>query len=520
MEAPEYMQGSPFLGAGSETTKRIYAFGHRDRIDEAVDCSRSVRSQRFLYIRNFMPHLSWNQYSAYSDMSEIRHELYEVAERGDGSQAQMHYVGASKPVEELYDCHADPGNTNNLAQRPDYQKKLRQLRKALEKHVADERDLGFLSEVDAWQYFGGSTPWEAARKPGFVNHVRAAHAAWSAHGASDSDRHRVLDAESNDVRYWQVLGRCAHSTLDTTTRDKLVALLADSSAMVRIQAAYALAKAGQGELAIPALIRELEQEDLTITLYAARAIELLGAAGRPAALQMKQLSEHAAKLTAADTPAVFSQSGAKDLAMFCGFSANGFLTRLRQGPWRQLLDVRQQQAWDNVDEAVQFADQANEVAMLSKGKNLWIVHQREYEDFELTAEVRMPKEEYNAGIGFRCQLLPNGRPRGYQCEVAEQKTGMLYAIGSGGWVWPRSEKQQQQFAEMVGDAFRSDKWNDIRIRCDGPKIQIWVNGILTTDIRDDRHSTGRIALQHHGKGGVHRYRNVKIRELQQLELAQ
>ena len=81
-----YMQGTAFLGEGASAkdAQRDYVFGHRDRIDEVIDLSRSVRDKRFLYIRNYMPHQSWNQFSAYSDMSEIRHELYRVAEQGDG----------------------------------------------------------------------------------------------------------------------------------------------------------------------------------------------------------------------------------------------------------------------------------------------------------------------------------------------------------------------------------------------------------------------------------------------------
>ena len=97
VDVPEYMQGSAFLGSESED-EREFVYGHRDRIDEVVDLSRSVRDKRYLYIRNFMPLRSWNQYSSYSDLSEIRHELYRLAEGTEMSQPQAHYAGPTKPA--------------------------------------------------------------------------------------------------------------------------------------------------------------------------------------------------------------------------------------------------------------------------------------------------------------------------------------------------------------------------------------------------------------------------------------
>lgn len=51
---PPHMQGRGFLG-NAAAPAREYVFGARDRVDEAVEVSRSVRDQRYLYVRNFMP---------------------------------------------------------------------------------------------------------------------------------------------------------------------------------------------------------------------------------------------------------------------------------------------------------------------------------------------------------------------------------------------------------------------------------------------------------------------------------
>lgn len=198
--------------------------------------------------------------------------------------------------------------------------------------------------------------------------------------------------------------------------------------------------------------------------------------------------------------------------MFCSFSANGFLTRLRAGAWINLFDGHTFSGWSGC-EGQDVDEGRHAIALLSKGKNLWIANEQEFQDFELTVETQMPEDAYNAGIAFRCKVAANGRPKGYQCEVAELESGMLYAIGSGGWIAPRGEVARKQFFETVGDAYRTGKWNHFRIRCEGQQIRIWVNGILTTDVQDERHASGRIALQHHGKGGTHYYRNIQIRRL-------
>ena len=94
---PDTMQGLPFLGTNADRG-REFAFGHRDRVDEAFDCSRSVRSRRFLYIRNYMPHISYNQPTAWPDQGEIRHEFYRLARRGSMTDAQWHFAGPTKPA--------------------------------------------------------------------------------------------------------------------------------------------------------------------------------------------------------------------------------------------------------------------------------------------------------------------------------------------------------------------------------------------------------------------------------------
>ena len=383
-------------------------------------------------------------------------------------------------------------------------------------HVKESRDLGFISEFEARQLFGDSTPWEVSWSTGKRPEQATSRASLTAQAVmslqNPAEAAKWIDAEIPALRYWAALS-LQGSERNPANRVNLRHGLNDESLAVRIEMATALCRLGEVQLGLPKLIELLEHDDLNVVLYATRAIEMLGSVAADALPAMKKVAARAEKLQASDTRAVFDQSGDKDLAMFCSFSANGFISRLRQGRWQWLIANDGPDGWSNVDQGEVRAGEGREITMLSRGKNLWIAHEDEFRDFELVADVKMPDGEYNAGIGFRCQVAANGRPRGYQCEVADELSGMLYAIGSGGWVWPKGDDQRRQFFADVGNAFRPGKWNHFRIRCEAERLQIWVNGILATDIVDDRHKEGRICLQHHGKGGVHRYRNVAIRRL-------
>lgn len=53
LEIPGHMQGRPFLGVKTGQPRR-YVFAIRDRVDEVYEMSRTVRDERFQYIRNYV----------------------------------------------------------------------------------------------------------------------------------------------------------------------------------------------------------------------------------------------------------------------------------------------------------------------------------------------------------------------------------------------------------------------------------------------------------------------------------
>ena len=325
---PEAMQGEPFLGPNNAKPRR-YVYGHRDRVDEVRDLSRSVRDERYLYIRNYMPHLGYNQPTAWPDSGEIRHEFYRMTNKEKMTAAQWHFAGPTRPVEELYDCQADPQNLKNLAGSEAHQKILKRLRKAHRKHITQTVDLGFLPESEAWEMFSNKTGWELGQG-GQVKMAPIHKAAAQVGMADESVLTKNLRSKNANVRYWGALGLAHHKALQIETKQLLRNALNDPSPAVRIEAASTLARAGDPKPAIRALIKDLAHENLIIVTHAARTIELLGETALAAKAPMTAALKRAETIRPPDTPATVVLPGDKDLAMFVAFSCRAFLDGLKE----------------------------------------------------------------------------------------------------------------------------------------------------------------------------------------------
>ncbi|WP_068300025.1 sulfatase [Pararhodobacter sp. CCB-MM2] len=143
IEAPEGMQGVPFMGP--ERPARTYAASSRDRMDSRYDLTRTLRSERFRYIRNYAPHRPWGQYYSYAWLAE-GYRAYEAAFlAGQLTEVQARFW-QPKPVEELYDMAADPDALVNLATDPAHTATLAEMSAAMDAHMLAIHDCGLIPE--------------------------------------------------------------------------------------------------------------------------------------------------------------------------------------------------------------------------------------------------------------------------------------------------------------------------------------------------------------------------------------
>lgn len=149
--------------------------------------------------------------------------------------------------------------------------------------------------------------------------------------------------------------------------------------------------------------------------------------------------------------------------------------------------------------------------------NEFLCTKKRYGDFELRLQAKLEGKGTNAGIQFRSERIPNHHEViGFQADIGVMKGNELI------WGALYDESRRRKFL-VVGDqaelkkAVRPDGWNDFVIRCEGPRIQIQVNGYLAADYVEkdaDIADSGIIGLQiHSGEPAEASYRRIRIKEL-------
>lgn len=149
-----------------------------------------------------------------------------------------------------------------------------------------------------------------------------------------------------------------------------------------------------------------------------------------------------------------------------------------------------------------------------QARNDFLCTTRRYGDFELRLKIRLEGTEgfVNSGIQFRSERVPNHHEvSGYQADFGAGHDGGLY-----------DESRRNRFlakptADVLARASRPGEWNDYRIRAEGRRIRLWLNGVETVDWTEPDAAipaTGVIALQIHGNAvAVVRFKDIEIEEL-------
>lgn len=144
---PRKMQARDILA--KEYQPREAVFAARDRCDETVEHLRSVRTERYKYIRNYLPERPHLQPNRYKDNKPIVQKLRELHATDKLNPLQERLLFAPKRApEELYDLEADPCETRNLAGEAAHRVTLEKLRQHLALWEKDTNDLGRTPEPE------------------------------------------------------------------------------------------------------------------------------------------------------------------------------------------------------------------------------------------------------------------------------------------------------------------------------------------------------------------------------------
>lgn len=296
VKPPDWMQGRAFLGQFIEPPPQ-FLHGFRGRMDERYDLVRSVSDGRFVYVRNYMPHLIYGQHLDYMWQTPTTRVWERLHGEGKLTPAQQIFW-KTKPPEELYDLQTDPDEVQNLAESSAHREIKVRLRAAQQEQARQIRDVGFIPEGERFVRSRGGSPYDFARDDSKYPFARVFETAELASmlqlDALPALKIALRDKDSA-VRYWATLGILMRKqpAVDDA-RAGLQSTLGDSSPEVRITAAQALGQFGADTdtrriLPLLADHADWREHGVFSALAALNALDALGPKAAPLAALFKSV---------------------------------------------------------------------------------------------------------------------------------------------------------------------------------------------------------------------------------------
>lgn len=185
--------------------------------------------------------------------------------------------------------------------------------------------------------------------------------------------------------------------------------------------------------------------------------------------------------------------------MFSGLGACGLMPGSNMGGWVTLFDGSSLANWNRIGDANwRLADGA---VVSDKGDG-FLVTKDAYGDFELRAEF-YAESDTNSGIYIRCQ------------DPQKPASASCYEVN----IWDDRPKPEYGTGAIVNVAKvdpmprAAGRWNTYHITAKGDHFTIVLNGVKTSEGRDNKFARGVIGLQH-GLGVKNDLSPVKFRKVE------
>ena len=202
-------------------------------------------------------------------------------------------------------------------------------------------------------------------------------------------------------------------------------------------------------------------------------------------------------------------------------------------PWVSLFNGQDYTGWKLVGPTNLASAGIEDGAMLLRQRTNTVEHTfvtstEKYGDFILELDLK-DDPGFNSGILLRClEATADAKVRlnGYQVKVDNTTrawTGGVFDDFGDSWRWLHDLADN----EAGRTAFKLGEWAHFRIECIGDTIKVWVNGVPTSHLVDEKYREGKIAFKIHSLGdrpndtsNVIRFKNIRIITAQPERYAQ
>jgi hypothetical protein len=178
------------------------------------------------------------------------------------------------------------------------------------------------------------------------------------------------------------------------------------------------------------------------------------------------------------------------LAANAAAADNQLTSQEKQEGWILLFNGQDYTGWkcNNGKDVASAVDQGAMQPYKSGG--YVIVHEKQFGDFILKCDIKMP-EECNSGVFFRVENLNDPVNTGFEIQVATGKGTSCHDFGAIYDIVPL--KQNASLGAGV--------WNALELKCQGPLVSVKLNGELVCEMNADEFSQpGKRAV-----AGDHKY---------------
>jgi hypothetical protein len=202
----------------------------------------------------------------------------------------------------------------------------------------------------------------------------------------------------------------------------------------------------------------------------------------------------------------------------CAFCFASAALTVAAGEWKPLFNGKDLSGWQAIDGPISSWKVEDGVLFCSGGGGGWLSTDKEYANFEIELEFRVPPGG-NSGVFLRAPHQGNPAFAGMEIQVLDdaapeyaklqpyQYCGSLYGIAA-----PKTRESKP-----------AGQWQKLAVTCNGRRVQVTLNGKAIVDANLDEHpdkvaehpgikrAGGYVGLQNHGTRLD--YRNVRLREL-------